>query len=699
VEVVYRDPIHDFGFFRYDPSRLRLTSAAEIVLDPAGLTVGSEIRVVGNDAGEKLQILSGTIARVDRNVPEFNSVYNDENTFYAGAGAGTSGGSSGSPVLIASGRAVALNAAGTDGAASSFFLPLHRVCYSLEKLRHGLPVPRGTCMAAFLFKAFDELIKVGLQRRHEEEVRAVFADATGMLIVDSVLCEQKVLRPGDILLRLESQVCINFVQLEERLDANVGSCLAVLVSRGGLEMELQVPIVDLHALIPRSYAELGLDVVHGLGYHAARRAHLPLDSGIYLARPGYIFESLNCDWGSLIISAAGKPTPNLDAFVKAIEDIPDRQYFPVLWYDLRDFRRDRQMKTGFAKMSRAWSPLRIWHCKKGAGDGPECWESMDMPLPSSLPRIPEPPGRAAMLTGGDKLVRSLQASLVTVRFRTDQRFVTEASDTGASEGVGLLVDAERGLILTDRHSAPQSLGDIEVTLAGSATVDGEVFFIHPLHNLAFIRVDPAALAVLHKGKVPLQSARIAKGAKASIRAGEDLHFVGFDNQGNTFSAEVKVAAVYLPSGKDEFPAWTVPRFRERNLEIVVLADTPEDARGGVLCDASGQVRAFFGQFDWQGARHREETTEAFGIPANVFSPLIEALRKTPTIQPEVPSLDIEVAAVDVATLTRGAAGSLPRDWLQAVLRRCGQQGQVARAMRVSRVLATGASEAKLKAGD
>ena len=25
-------------------------------------------------------------------------------------------------------------------------------------------------------------------------------------------------------------------------------------------------------------------------------------------------------------------------FVKAIEDIPDRQYFPVLWYDMREFR-------------------------------------------------------------------------------------------------------------------------------------------------------------------------------------------------------------------------------------------------------------------------------------------------------------------------------------------------------------------------
>ncbi|CAK9052482.1 unnamed protein product [Durusdinium trenchii] len=338
VEVVYRDPIHDFGFFKYDVTKLRFTETAEIALNCEDLCVGTEIRVVGNDAGEKLQILSGTIARVDRNVPEFNTVYNDENTFYAGAGAGTSGGSSGSPVLNKSGHAIALNAAGTDGAASAFFLPLDRVCYTLKSLREGLPVQRGTCQASFLFKAFDELMKVGLLESHEHRVRDKKKAATGMLLVDAVLCEQKKLRPGDILLSIEGQICIDFVYLESILDSKVGSSVEVIVCRGGEELTLDVEVLDLHSLIPRSYIELGLDVVHSLGYHAARKTHLPLDSGVYLARPGYVFESLGCDWGSLITTVNGKATPSPEAFVKAIEDIPDRQYFTVHWYDLRDFR-------------------------------------------------------------------------------------------------------------------------------------------------------------------------------------------------------------------------------------------------------------------------------------------------------------------------------------------------------------------------
>ncbi len=46
--------VHDFGFMRFEPSRLQFMQAAEIPLAPHAASVGLDIRVVGNDSGEKV---------------------------------------------------------------------------------------------------------------------------------------------------------------------------------------------------------------------------------------------------------------------------------------------------------------------------------------------------------------------------------------------------------------------------------------------------------------------------------------------------------------------------------------------------------------------------------------------------------------------------------------------------------------------
>lgn len=634
VFPVYRDPVHDFGILRFDPKKIKYMTLDQLELRPDMAKIGSEIRVVGNDAGEKLSILSGVISRLDRNAPEYGEGYSDFNTNYIQAAAAASGGSSGSPVVNIDGFAIALQAGGrSDGAATDYFLPLDRPRRALECIRAGKYVDRGTIQTQWMLKAFDECRRLGLSPEWEAKVRAEFPKETGMLVAEVILPDgpgHTHIEEGDVLVKVNDELLTQFTRLDDILDSSVGQKVKLLIQRGGTDMEVELDVGDLHAITPDRYVSVAGASFHNLSYQQARYYAVSLSKpGVYCCEATGSFRFDGSEYGWLILSIDNKPTPDLDTFIEVMKAIPDRSRVVVTYKHLRDMHT---LNTSILLVDRHWSKSMKMAVRN---DETGYWDFTDLAEP--VPPIAPVPRKAnfvkmegAQHPAAVDVIRSFVRIGATMPLRID------GFPRSRKVGFGLVIDAEKGLVVVSRAIVPYDMCDISVTIADSIIVDGKVVFMHPLQNYAIVQYDPSLV------QAPVKSAKLAE---TPIKQGENTIFFGFNQ--NYRPVVVKTAVTDITTVAIPASAST-PRYRAVNLDAITVDTSLSSQCGsGVLVAEDGTVQALWLTYLGERTGHNNKDIEyhlGFATPA--LLPVINEIKSGN--RPNLRILNLETQTVQMS---------------------------------------------------
>ncbi|HKT31396.1 MAG TPA: PDZ domain-containing protein [Gammaproteobacteria bacterium] len=666
LKPIYRDPVHDFGFYQYDPGQLKYIHPTSLELAPEAARIGEDIRIIGNDAGEQLSILSGTLARLDREAPQYGAGgYNDFNTFYYQAVSGTSGGSSGSPVININGEVIALNAGARTDASSSYFLPLQRVLRALTRIQAGEPVTRGTLETEFQHVYYDELERLGLPAGEEARLRLAHPDWTGLLVVDRVLRggpADTVLQPGDILLSVNGEALSTFVPLAQILDSAVGESVTLGINRGGVPMSVTLKVVNLYSITPDSYLEFGGAVLNNLSYQMARSFNVPV-RGVYLASPGYVFSTAGIARGAVIIELDGMATPDLDAFQRVLERLPEGTHVRLRYFHLAD---TAQTSLAVITVDRRWFPaerctrddaLGVWPCKS---------------LPPAPAAVPLLPASVSPVQYGDARLDKLARSLVYVNF--DMPYPVDGVSETHYVGAGLIVDAKHGLVLVDRDTVPVAMGDVRITFAGALQIPAKVLYLDPLHDLAVLQYDPKLI-----GTTPVKAAAFSPRA---AQPGDRVWLVGYQPDGTLTGQETRVTSEQPVN----FPLSRTFRFRDTNLNVLDVASAPAGVTG-VLTDADGRVTALWASFAYSEGGHIAEMQR--GIPADIVRDMLRIVERGSKLR----TLGAELIPISLA---QARQLGLPERW---IARLSAAETARRRALIVTRLTAATPAARLLQTGD
>lgn len=217
--------------------------------------------------------------------------------------------------------------------------------------------------------------------------------------------------------------------------------------------------------------------------------------------------------------------------------------------------------------------------------------------------------------------------------------------------MGVVIDAEKGLVVISRAIVPYDLCDISITIADSIIVEGKVVFLHPLQNYAIIKYDPSLV------DAPVQSAKLST---EHVTQGASTYFVGFNQNMRIVIAQTTITditAVAIPANSG------APRYRAVNVDAITVDTSLSGQCGsGVLVGEDGTVQALW--LTYLGERSsatQKDTDYHLGLATPTLLPVIKTIQRGE--KPNLRMLGVEFNAIQ---MSQARIMGVSEEWIKKV---------------------------------
>ena len=129
---------------------------------------------------------------------------------------------------------------------------------------------------------------------------------------------------------------------------------------------------------------------------------------------------------------------------------------------------------------------------------------------------------------------------MVVNVETSSEVVFEAEAKGTSFATGFVVDAERGIIATNRHVTGSSPAYVKINFYDGSFTEAKIFYYDPTHDFGFYQINP--------NEVEFDLKAVQLGAWRNLALGDELLLIGNNDKEEYSIKEGKVANLNVNKG-------------------------------------------------------------------------------------------------------------------------------------------------------